>query len=309
MGSHPSFALWCGNNEMASGYDEHGFYSAAAYYADLYFSTVLANISFADPARSTVSSTPSWGNETAVLPFHPNESSTIRGDMHYYSDANCWDVSTYPRARFVTEHGVESWPSLLTLAPTLTGPADYSFNASLPVSRQHHPPGQAEITSVVESHWLWPGANEATPRSRWRARHSRLAGRAAQLAAEYRLKVSTGFDGVSSKAVPVDAVQQAAWVANLDAGTEGGDNASTYRDVLWMTQVAQVSPRRVLLLETQRHHTHPIDPPTTPSVVQAQCITVAAEYWRGISDEYSESLAGGTSGILFWQVGGDFARA
>lgn len=240
MGSHASFALWCGNNEMASGYDEHGFYSATAYYADLYFSTVLGNVSFADPARSIVSSTPSWGNETAAWPFHPNESSTVRGDMHYYSDADCWDVTTYPRARFVTEHGVESWPSLLTLAPTLTGPADFSFNASLPVSRQHHPPGQAEITAVVESHWLWPGANGSARLHGWQARYNRLAGDAARLAAAHRASLSSGEAASPASTVPVDALRQVAWLGKMNAGVGAGDNASTYRDVLWMTQVAQV---------------------------------------------------------------------
>ena len=199
--------------------------------------------------------------------------------MHYYSDADCWDVTTYPRARFVTEHGVESWPSLLTLAPTLTDPADFSFNASLPVSRQHHPPGQAEITAVVESHWLWPGENSSARLHLWQARYNRLAGEAAHLAAAHRASLSSGFAASPASMVPVDALRQAAWLGEMNAGAGTGDNASTYRDVLWMTQVAQVR-----------------------CAGEAQCLTVAAEYWRGISDEYNETLPGGTAGILFWQV-------
>lgn len=242
LGSHACLALYSGNNEMASGYDEHGFYSAAAYYSALYFETVLSNITFADPARSIVSSTPSWGNETAEWPFHPNESSTLRGDMHYYSDDDCWDVSTLPRARFVTEHGVESWPSFLTLAPTLTGPGDFSFNASLPVSRQHHPPGQAEITAVVEQNWLWPDATRS--KQHWRARHRRLSGVAEDLVIAFRATSESTADPTplafqSQYDIPVDAERQAAWLATIDAETDG-NNATAYRDVLWMTQVAQV---------------------------------------------------------------------
>jgi hypothetical protein len=194
---------------------------------------VLANASFADPGRSIVSSTPSWGNETAAWPFHPNESSTVRGDTHYYSDADCWDVSTYPRARFVTEHGVESWPSFLTLAPTLTGPGDYSYNASLPVSRQHHPPGQGLTTATVEMHWLWPGGTvPLTASSPGNTRYSRLTGHAARLAANHRRSQA---DAPRGKTVPIDALEQADWIAGMDSVS--GGNASTYRDVLWMTQV------------------------------------------------------------------------
>ena len=37
-----------------------------------------------------------------------------------------------------------------------TDGSDYSFNATVPVSRQQHPPGQMENTVYVESNWLWP---------------------------------------------------------------------------------------------------------------------------------------------------------
>jgi beta-mannosidase len=80
--------------------------------------------------------------------------------MHFYGQpdnysTNCWDVSMYPRARFITEIGWESWPSFVTLGPMLS-PQDYGFNASVPVLRQQHPPGQAEITKRVHDNWRWP---------------------------------------------------------------------------------------------------------------------------------------------------------
>lgn len=57
----------------------------------------------------------------------------------------------------VTEMGVNSWPSLLTLAPYLSPDgSDYSFNGSVPLSMQQHPPGPAENTFNVESNWRWP---------------------------------------------------------------------------------------------------------------------------------------------------------
>ena len=37
-----------------------------------------------------------------------------------------------------------------------TDGSDYSFNATVPASRQQHPPGQMENTVYIESNWLWP---------------------------------------------------------------------------------------------------------------------------------------------------------
>jgi len=161
LGSHPSLGLYYGSNEMASGYsDGHHFFNAAPFYGALYFTTIAGNLSAVDPSRVFLSSTPSQGNESAAAPLNQHSSVELRGDMHYYNldSPDCWNVSALPRARFITEHGWESWPSLLTLAPTLAGPQDYGFNASVPASRQMHPPGQGQITNNVESNWRWPSA-------------------------------------------------------------------------------------------------------------------------------------------------------
>lgn len=50
--------------------------------------------------------------------------------------------------------GWESYPSFLTMAPTLT-PEDYGFNASVPAARQQHPPGQSQIRHDVTSNWRY----------------------------------------------------------------------------------------------------------------------------------------------------------
>lgn len=165
MGSHASLGVWCGNNEMAGGYSEdHHFYSATAFYSKLYFDTIHGNLTAVDPARaaSWISSTPAQGNETATVPYNRNGSSVeLRGDVHYYGladawNTSCWDVAEHaPRARFVTETGWLSWPSLVTMAPTLD-PKDYGFNGSVAGSRVQHPTAQRECTHNVESNWRWP---------------------------------------------------------------------------------------------------------------------------------------------------------
>ena len=177
MGSHASLGVWCGNNEMASGYSEgHHMYSATAFYSKLYFATIRGNLSVVDPARSAswISSTPSQGNETAAVPFNRHGSSVeLRGDVHYYGladawNTSCWDVAEHaPRARFVTESGWISWPSLLTMAPTLD-PGDYGFNSSVPGARVQHPPAQRECTHNVESNWRWPDRHPGTSATGYR---------------------------------------------------------------------------------------------------------------------------------------------
>jgi beta-mannosidase len=101
-----------------------------------------------------------------------------------YDASVAFDHSTYPNTRFVNEFGFviifcrevntlnhtpssfHSMPSFYTWKEVLTSPADFSFNSTVVMSRDHHPPasdltfpnphapqGQAEMTSAVER-WL-----------------------------------------------------------------------------------------------------------------------------------------------------------
>ena len=159
LGRHASLGAWFGNNEMAAGYsDDHHLFHAQRQYSQLYFETIHGNLTSVDPYRAWMSSTPSQGNETPAVPYNRGGSEVeLRGDMHFYGfpDDDCWNVSAYPRARFITESGFESFPSFMTMAPTLAK-TDYGFNASVPASRQQHPPGQQQITHNVKSNWRWP---------------------------------------------------------------------------------------------------------------------------------------------------------
>lgn len=281
MASHPSLAVISGSNEMASGYaDGHQLFADSAYYSDLYFATVLANFSAVGvqlaPAsglsppqyRPAVSSTPSSGNETAAQPFHLGESTTHRGDMHFYAqDNDCWNVSLYPAGRFITEHGWLSLPSLLTMAPTLSGAADYEFNGTVMVSRDHHPPGQEEMTFQVMLNWLWPSTSSNSSGGRdGTARYRRLAGDAARIAAEHRAAHPPTAASVPAGHIPEDALLQAAVL---------GDAATVFRDILWQTQVTA-----------------------------AQCYSIAGEGWRRASNTLNNTApgSGGTYGILYWQA-------
>jgi beta-mannosidase len=222
LGHHASLAVLCGNNEMAAGYaDAHHLpRSAMPFYSALYFDTILANFSSLLPFTPRVSSTPSNGNETRERPWSGSAEIITRGDVHWYNlDGDCLNLSAYPRARWVTEHGWESFPSFLTLAPSLTGPADYAFNSTLVASRQQHPPGQAQITRMVAMNWGWPPRR--VPLGQRVARFARLRGEAAQ-----------------SAAAAGDPAPLAPLLALLRGRGAAASNATAFRDELHMTQVA-----------------------------------------------------------------------
>lgn len=72
-----------------------------------------------DQSRPFLVSSPTNGAESeqegwvAANPYDP-----LYGDTHFYSyTLDCWDWRTFPRARFASEYGFQSWPSFSTLQP------------------------------------------------------------------------------------------------------------------------------------------------------------------------------------------------
>lgn len=70
-----------------------------------------------DQSRPFLVSSPTNGAESeqegwvAANPYDPHY-----GDTHFYSYVlDCWDWRTFPRTRFASEYGFQSWPSLSTL--------------------------------------------------------------------------------------------------------------------------------------------------------------------------------------------------
>lgn len=72
-----------------------------------------------DQTRPFLVSSPTNGAESeregwvSVNPYDP-----LYGDTHFYSYLlDCWDWRTFPRTRFASEYGFQSWPSFSTLQP------------------------------------------------------------------------------------------------------------------------------------------------------------------------------------------------
>ena len=184
--AHPCILLWSANNEIARGLGRMHelnptspfFHFFIADYTLIYFDTILANLSSIDQVslfsggggkRPALSSSPSQGNNTRdwPIPFEPYNSEGTgnlsglydglwKGDFHGYLYAiDCWNVSEYPRTRFSTEFGLQSWPSLETMsryaAITPTQASDY--NDPFWTFRNQHPQGQDEMAFFVNQHY------------------------------------------------------------------------------------------------------------------------------------------------------------
>ena len=78
--------------------------------------------------------------------------------MHYYNyDADCEDPDSYPLARFISEHGFQSFPSFLSYQP-VTEPADWSRDAPLLSYRQRHQDGNEQVLAMMSRHFRVPPA-------------------------------------------------------------------------------------------------------------------------------------------------------
>jgi beta-mannosidase len=86
------------------------------------------------------------------------------GDVHYYNyDADCWDVSTYPRTRFTSEYGFQSFPSFISLSGVSNGSAgDWEWNSPFTLHRQHHGSGNDQILNQMGYHFNVPNNTNAT---------------------------------------------------------------------------------------------------------------------------------------------------
>ena len=115
-----------------------------------------------DSSRPCTSSSPSNGLESVQEHWiAKNPQDSLYGDVHYYNYASTpLDWKIYPRSRFSSEYGFQSYPSLQTLA-SVTDLSDfiYPFNSSsLMEYRQHHPWGTQQIHDMIQSYFNLPAA-------------------------------------------------------------------------------------------------------------------------------------------------------
>ncbi|XP_014472707.1 PREDICTED: beta-mannosidase [Dinoponera quadriceps] len=166
--NHPSIVLWAGNNENEAALygNWYGTGSAEVYktdYVELYVNLLKIEVETLDPLRPFLVSSPGNGaleetyNYTGVDPY-----SNFYGDVHYYNYLkNGWDVSQYPRTRFCSEYGFQSWPSVYTMITAAETAKDLSMDSDFIKHRQHLPFGNEFMKILISQNFVLPQSNDS----------------------------------------------------------------------------------------------------------------------------------------------------
>ncbi|XP_050011677.1 beta-mannosidase isoform X3 [Alexandromys fortis] len=162
--SHPSIIIWSGNNENEVALRVNWFHvnpsDLETYFKDyvtLYVRNIREVVLSEDKSRPFIVSSPTNGVKTMAegwISYHPN--SNHYGDVHFYDYSNdCWDWKMFPKARFVSEYGYQSWPSFSTLEK-VSSKEDWSYSSGFALHRQHHGSGNDEMLEQVQLHFRLP---------------------------------------------------------------------------------------------------------------------------------------------------------
>lgn len=136
--SHPSIALWCGNNEDvgAIGWYEESRNNRERYLQDyirLNDETVGECVKQYDPSRLFWPSSPCGG----IGSYQDNWHSDNRGDMHYWTvwhEGKDFEAYYEIKPRFVSEFGYQSFPSIHTLKKFIRSD---DLNLTSPIMERH----------------------------------------------------------------------------------------------------------------------------------------------------------------------------
>lgn len=152
--SHPSIAIWATNNENEAALRQNwygtnsNFGKFAKEYQELYIDTVKDEILKNDPWRIVLNSSPGNGIKQENITIADNPQDYHFGDIHFYTyDLNLWDPRIYPRSRFVSEYGFQSFPSYSSWN-SIKRPEENLEN--LIDHRQHFPFGSTPIDILIE---------------------------------------------------------------------------------------------------------------------------------------------------------------
>ncbi|XP_072220835.1 beta-mannosidase [Leuresthes tenuis] len=170
--SHPSIIIWSGNNENEAALATDWFNIPASQrptyikdYVELYVNNIRLIVQERDQSRPFLVSSPTNGAESehegwvAANPYDPHY-----GDVHFYSYVlDCWDWKNFPRTRFASEYGFQSWPSFSTLQP-VSIKEDWSYGSDFTSHRQHHEGGNQQMLLQAALHFNLPNSTDSLKR-------------------------------------------------------------------------------------------------------------------------------------------------
>lgn len=154
---HPSIAIYATNNEneVALVQNWYGTTSDAERfrqeYRKLYIEVIKQTVEENDKWRICLSSSPSNGLQSVNDSYiSTNPQDNHFGDIHYYNYmADGWNWNIYPKPRFVSEYGFQSYPALSSWAQTLNGD---DYLPDLLKHRQHSPLGELPLLLLIGRH-------------------------------------------------------------------------------------------------------------------------------------------------------------
>ncbi|KFO60594.1 Beta-mannosidase, partial [Corvus brachyrhynchos] len=162
--SHPSIILWSGNNEneaaLASNWFSIPYADIGVYikdYVTLYVKNIREIVLTEDKSRPFVASSPTNGLESVKQGWlSQNPYDTHYGDTHFYDyKSDCWNWTVYPKTRFASEYGFQSWPSFSTIEK-VSSPEDWSYTSNFSLHRQHHEGGNIQMLQEIGRHFKLP---------------------------------------------------------------------------------------------------------------------------------------------------------
>jgi beta-mannosidase len=150
-------ALWCGNNEMETGWVEWGWSGPdtedlKAAYHRFFYGTLPAWLRSLDPDLPYWPSSPSSHD----LSEHPNSNAV--GDNHLWDVWHAMKPISHYRTqapRFASEFGLQSLPALATIE-TYAEPADRNMTSYVMEHHQRHPNGNGKIVAYLAAHYRLP---------------------------------------------------------------------------------------------------------------------------------------------------------
>jgi beta-mannosidase len=147
--NHPSLALWCGNNEVETGWQHWGWkWRLPGWlfndYKKIFHELLPRVVAEHDPTRAYWPSSPSANLETM-----PN--SAENGDMHYWGvwhGAEPFEAFERHPTRFMSEYGFQSFPELKTIK-SFAPDWQLAIDSRVMMSHQKHPRGNQLIREYM----------------------------------------------------------------------------------------------------------------------------------------------------------------
>ncbi|MDX9697802.1 MAG: glycoside hydrolase family 2 protein, partial [Bacteroidales bacterium] len=159
LSSHPSIAIWCGNNEMDEAWHNWGWSgnyskqdSATIWnnYLKLFHSVLPEIVQKISPEIPYTTSSPTFGRG--------NPRSSYEGDNHYWyvwHDGYDFDWYNKVTGRFMSEFGFQSFPSLQTIEYFDTS-AIKTIDSEIMLAHQKHPNGNSKIKQYMTDYFPVP---------------------------------------------------------------------------------------------------------------------------------------------------------